>query len=115
MEKECYNFVSNVMIALLATDHLNTYSFLTKELDISKRTVSDMKQGKDIRIHYYIITISFLMDEIHLHASLAALLKQIRSTLEENKDLVIGTIPHKRQGGECVPEEWVEVLKWENV
>ncbi|WP_195664010.1 hypothetical protein [Bacteroides congonensis] len=115
MEKECYNFVSNVMIALLATDKLNTYDFLTEELDISRRTVSEMKQGKDIRIYYYIITINFLMDEIHLHASLAELLKQIRITLEENKDLVIGTIPHKRQGRKCVPEEWVEVLKWENV
>lgn len=38
MEKECYNFVSNVMIALLATDKLNTYDFLTEELDISRRT-----------------------------------------------------------------------------
>lgn len=111
MEKESYEFMNSVMVVLLDMDHLNTYDYLATELHVSKSTLSAIKQGKDIRLHYYLLAISYMMEQMCLTISMTELEKQIRKALAENRDLVIGTIPHQAHGN-STPEDWKKVMEW---
>ena len=111
MEKEHYDLMSSIVVTLMNADELNTYDFLAAELGISKSTISAMKQGQDLRLYYNVLAIQYMMKQIWLTSSVVELEKQIRKALVENRDLVVGTIPHQTYGANA-PEDWKVVLEW---
>lgn len=78
MSQEKYGsseFFGNMM-NLMSTEKLITYHLLEEELRIS---------GKEL-------------SAIHLEMQMDVLLKQLKIVLNERRDLVIGTIPHRNGG-----------------
>lgn len=111
---EPYEFLGNVVVSLMNTDKSISCAFLEAELSISRRDVSAMRQGKSLHIYQYVRVVSYIMNEIHLEILLNVLLKELKTVLTSNCDLVIGTIPHRLYGN-GQPTEWVVVMKWDGV
>lgn len=111
MEKDHYEFVSSIMVDLFNETSLFTYDFLTKELHISRTGLSEMKQGKDMYIHRYLVVINYMMEMLDLKVNMSQLAKELRVALCDRCDLVIGVVPHDRNKV-CIPKEWVTVLEW---
>lgn len=114
MEKISYEPISKLMVTLLNLDKLNTYDFLAAELDASKSTISKVKKGRDVCIRHYIHVIGCVMSIIRLTFLSEVMLRQVRRSLVENRDLVVGTLPHGKNGcKKPVPDDWEVVAKWE--
>lgn len=113
MKKINYCFMSNVMVTLLDIDRLNTYGFLASELSMSKTTVSGVKKGNDMPIHNYVNIINYVSQSIHFVICTAALLRQIRRALKENRNLVVGTIPRHSSPANIEQPDWEVVGKWD--
>ena len=112
MEKECYDFLRNVMLVLLGTDNLFTYNFLTNELNISRTILSGLKNGRDLYIRHYVRVIKFVLPLIRLAISMELLLVEIRLVLSGHMDLMVCVVPHdKNKKG--APLEWVAIMWWE--
>ena len=47
-KQEPYEFLSNLVLALMATDRIFSNSFFTSELDISPKTLSEIRRGEDM-------------------------------------------------------------------
>lgn len=104
-------FLSKTMLTLLSTDNLFVYGFFEAELNMSPKILSAIKKGEDMCISHYLRVINLVMEIIGLTILLAELYEQIRQVLIEHKDMVIATVPHKKQGI-CKPDEWVTIIKW---
>lgn len=111
MDKEYYDFISNMMMALINTDEIFTYNYLTAELQISRNMLCFIRHGRDLYIHQYLRVITYIMELIELTLFMNVLLEQLRKVLSGKYDLVIGTIPHDRMQ-KSEPESWTVVMTW---
>ena len=84
-----YEFLSNLVLALMGTDRIFSNSFFSSEFAISPNT-------------------------LHLIVRMDMLLKELRTVLASNCDLVVATIPH-RFHGTYQPKEWVVVMHWDGI
>ena len=98
-----YEFLSNLVLALMDMDRIFSNSFFTSELDISPKTLSEIRRGEDMCMKY-----------LHLIVRMDMLLKELRTVLASNCDLVVATIPH-RFHGTYQPKEWVVVMHWDGI
>lgn len=111
-----YEFLSNVVLALMNADRVFSNEFFKDEFSISSRTLSAMRRGEDMCIYQYVRLIRCMMGYIHLVIRMDVLLKVVRSALSSNCDLVVGTVPHRCHGtGVGTPKEWVVVMQWDGV
>ena len=89
-----YEFLSNLVLALMGTDRIFSNSFFSSEFAISPNTLSEIRRGEDMCIYM--------------------LLKELRAVLASNCDLVVATVPH-RFHGTYQPKEWVVVMHWDGI
>ena len=109
-----YEFLSNLVLALMGTDRIFSNSFFSSEFAISPNTLSEIRRGEDMCIYQYVRVIRCMTKYLHLIIQLDMLLKELRTVLASNCDLVVATVPH-RFHGICQPKEWVVVMQWDGV
>ena len=109
-----YEFLSNLVLALMGTDRIFSNSFFSSEFAISPNTLSEIRRGEDMCIYQYVRVIRCMMKYLHLIIQLDMLLKELRIVLSSHCDLVVATVPH-RSCGTCQPTEWVAVMHWDGV
>ena len=107
-----YEFLSNLVLALMGTDRIFSNSFFSSEFAISPNTLSEIRRGEDMCIYQYVRVIRCMMKYLHLIVRMDMLLKELRTVLASNCDLVVATIPH-RFHGTYQPKEWVVVMHWD--
>ena len=113
-KQEPYEFLSNLVLALMSTDRLFSNSFFISELAISPKTLGEIRRGEDMCIYQYVRVIRCMTKFIHLIIQMDMLLKELRTVLASNCDLVVATIPH-RFHGTYQPKEWVVVMHWDGI
>ena len=109
-----YEFLSNLVLALMGTDRIFSNSFFSSEFAISPNTLSEIRRGEDMCIYQYVRVIRCMMKYLHLIVRMDMLLKELRTVLASNCDLVVATIPH-RFLGTFEPKEWVVVMHWDGI
>ena len=109
-----YEFLSNLVLALMGTDRIFSNSFFSSEFAISPNTLSEIRRGEDMYIYQYVRVIRCMMKYLHLIVRMDMLLKELRAVLASNCDLVVATIPH-RFHGIYQPKEWVVVMHWDGI
>jgi len=50
-KQEPYEFLSNLVLALMDMDRIFSNSFFTSEFDISPKTLSEIRRGEDMCIY----------------------------------------------------------------
>ena len=113
-KQEPYEFLSNLVLALMDMDRIFSNSFFTSELDISPKTLSEIRRGEDMCIYQYVRVIRCMTEYLHLIIRMDMLLKELRIVLSSHCDLVVATVPH-RSYGNCQTKEWVVVIHWDGV
>lgn len=113
-KQESYELLSNLVLALMSTDRVFSNKFFISELAISPKTLGEIRQGKDMCIYQYVRVIRCMTEYLHLIIQMDMLLKEFRTVLASNCDLVVATVPH-RSYGTCQPKEWVVVVHWDGV
>ena len=93
-----YEFLSNLVLALMDTDSAFINAFFMDEF----------------AIYQYVRVIRCMTKYLHLMIQLDMLLKELRIVLSSNCDLVVATVPHCSHGT-CQPKEWVIVMEWDGV
>ena len=109
-----YEFLSNLVLALMGTDRIFSNSFFSSEFAISPNTLSEIRRGEDMYIYQYVRVIRCMMKYLHLIVRMDMLLKELRTVLASYCDLVVATIPH-RFHGTYQPKEWVVVMHWDGI
>ena len=109
-----YEFLSNLVLALMGTDRIFSNSFFSSEFAISPNTLSEIRRGEDMCIYQYVRVIRCMMKYLHLIVRMDMLLKELRTVLASNCDLVVATIPH-RFHGTYQPKEWVVAMHWDGI
>ena len=109
-----YEFLSNLVLALMGTDRIFSNSFFSSEFAISPNTLSEIRRGEDMYISQYVRVIRCMMKYLHLIVRMDMLLKELRTVLASNCDLVVAKIPH-RFHGTYQPKEWVVVMHWDGI
>ena len=109
-----YEFLSNLVLALMGTDRIFSNSFFSSEFAISPSTLSEIRRGEDMCIYQYVRVIRCMMKYLHLIVRMDMLLKELRAVLASNCDLVVATIP-QRFHGTYQPKEWVVVMHWDGI
>ena len=109
-----YEFLSNLVLALMDTDSAFINAFFMDEFAISPNTLSEIRRGEDMYIYQYVRVIRCMMKYLHLIVRMDMLLKELRTVLASNCDLVVATVPHCSHGT-CQPKEWVIVMEWDGV
>ena len=109
-----YEFLSNLVLALMGTDRIFSNSFFSSEFAISPNTLSEIRRGEDMYIYQYVRVIRCMMKYLHLIVRMDMLLKELRAVLASNCDLVVATIAH-RFHGTYQPKEWVVVMHWDGI
>ena len=109
-----YEFLSNLVLALMDTDSAFINAFFMDEFAISSKTLGGIRRGEDMCIYQYVRVIRCMTKYLHLIIQLDMLLKELRIVLSSHCDLVVATVPH-RSCGTCQPTEWVVVMKWDGV
>ena len=104
-----YEFLSNLVLALMGTDRIFSNSFFSSEFAISPNTLSEIRRGEDMYIYQYVRVIRCMMKYLHLIVRM-----ELRTVLASNCDLVVATIPH-RFHGTYQPKEWVVVMHWDGI
>lgn len=89
----------------------NYYEIITTDTKISRTNLSNAIKGEDQRIRYYIIIIAYVMNSIRLTIEMGILLKELRKVLNDKHDLLITTVPHKKNE-KPAPESWSVLIKW---
>lgn len=112
--QEPYEFLSNLVLALMGTDRIFSNSFFISEPAISPNTLREIRRGEDMCIYQYARVIRCMTEHLHLMIRMDTLLKELRTVLASNCDLVVATVPH-RFHGICQPKEWVVVMQWDGV
>ena len=113
-KQEPYEFLSNLVLALMSTDRLFSNSFFISELAISPKTLGEIRRGEDMCIYQYVRVIRCMTKFIQLIIQMDMLLKDFRIVMFSHCDLVVATVPH-RSCGTCQPTEWVVVMQWDGV
>ena len=98
----------------MGTDRIFSNSFFSSEFAISPNTLSEIRRGEDMCIYQYVRVIRCMTEYLHLIIRMDMLLKELRTVLASNCDLVVATVPH-RFHGICQPKEWVVVMQWDGV
>ena len=101
-----YEFLSNLVLALMDTDSAFINAFFMDEFAISSKTLGGIRRGEDMCIYQYVRVIRCMTKYLHLMIQLDMLLKELRIVLSSNCDLVVATVPHCSHGT-CQPKEWV--------
>lgn len=109
-----YEFLSNLVLALMDMDRIFSNSFFISEFAISPKTLGEIRRGEDMCIYQYVRVIRCMTEYLHLIIQLDMLLKELRIVLSSHCDLVVATVPH-RSCGTCQPTEWVAVMHWDGV
>ena len=109
-----YEFLSNLVLALMDTDSAFINAFFMDEFAISSKTLGGIRRGEDMCIYQYVRVIRCMTKYLHLMIQLDMLLKELRIVLSSNCDLVVATVPHCSRGA-CQPKEWVIVMEWDGV
>ena len=108
-----YEFLSNLVLALMGTDRIFSNSFFSSEFAISPNTLSEIRRGEDMYIYQYVRVIRCMMKYLHLIVRMDMLLKELRTVLASNCDLVVcyDSAPFSRN---LPTKEWVVVnaLGW---
>ena len=76
------------------------------ELAVSSNTLRGIRRGEDMCIYQYVRVIRCMTEYLNLIIRMDMLLKELRTVLASNCDLVVATVPH-RFHGICQPKEWV--------
>ena len=113
-KQEPYEFLSNLVLALMDIDRIFSYSFFISEFAISPKTLGEIRRGEDMCIYQYVRVIRCMTKYLHLIIQMDMLLKELRIVLSSHCDLVVATVPH-RFHGTCQPKEWVVVMQWDGV
>ena len=113
-KQKTYEFLSNLVLALMDMDRIFSNSFFSSEFAISPSTLSEIRRGEDMCIYQYVRVIRCMTKYLHLMIQLDMLLKELRIVLSSNCDLVVATVPHCSHGT-CQPKEWVIVMEWDGV
>ena len=113
-KQEPYELLSNLVLALMSTDSIFSNNFFISELSISPKTLGEIRRGEDMCIYQYVRVIRCMMKYLHLIVRMDMLLKELRTVLASNCDLVVATIPH-RFHGTYQPKEWVVVMHWDGI
>ena len=85
-KQEPYEFLSNLVLALMDMDRIFSNSFFTSELDISPKTLSEIRRGEDMCIYQYVRVIRCMTEYLHLIIRMDMLLKELRTVLASNCD-----------------------------
>ena len=109
-----YEFLSNLVLALMDTDSAFINAFFMDEFAISSKTLGGIRRGEDMCIYQYVRVIRCMTKYLHLMIQLDMLLKELRIVLSSNCGLVVATVPHCSHGT-CQPKEWVIVMEWDGV
>ncbi|WP_195473319.1 hypothetical protein [Bacteroides xylanisolvens] len=109
-----YEFLSNWVLALMGTDRIFSNDLFISEFAISPNILGEIRRGEDMCIYQYVQVIRRMMKYLHLIVRMDMLLKELRTVLASNCDLVIATIPH-RFHGTYQPKEWVVVMHWDGI
>lgn len=109
-----YEFLSNLVLALMDTDSAFINAFFMDEFAISSKTLGGIRRGEDMCIYQYVRVIRCMTKYLHLMIQLDMLLKELRIVLSSNCDLVVATVSHCSHGT-CQPKEWVIVMEWDGV
>ena len=109
-----YEFLSNLVLAVMDTDSAFINAFFMDEFAISSKTLGGIRRGEDMCIYQYVRVIRCMTKYLHLMIQLDMLLKELRIVLSSHCDLVVATVPH-RSCGTCQPTEWVAVMHWDGV
>ncbi len=112
MEKINSEHLSEIMVILMRKDKELTQDVIAAEVAISKRDVSKAKRGENLHIQYYIAIIVFILESIRLSINMHVLVKTLRKVVEDEEDLLIATMPHKREKASA-PQQWTVLMKWD--
>ena len=85
-----YEFLSNLVLALMDTDSAFINAFFMDEFAISSKTLGGIRRGEDMCIYQYVRVIRCMTKYLHLMIQLDMLLKELRIVLSSNCDLVVG-------------------------
>ena len=113
-KQEPYEFLSNLVLALMSTDRIFSNSFFISEFAVSPKTLGEIRRGEDMCIYQYVRVIRCMTKYLHLIIQMDMLLKELRIVLFSHCDLVVATVPHC-SCGTCQPTEWVTVMQWDGV
>ena len=87
-----YEFLSNLVLALMDTDSAFINAFFMYELAIASKTLGGIRRGEDMCIYQYVRVIRCMTKYLHLMIQLDMLLKELRIVLSSNCDLVVATV-----------------------
>ena len=113
-KQEPYEFLSNLVLALMNADRIFSNSFFISEFAVSPKTLGEIRRGEDMCIYQYVRVIRCMTKYLQLIVRMDMLLKELRIVLSSHCDLVVSTVPH-RSCGTCQPTEWVAVMHWDGV
>ena len=113
-KQEPYEFLSNLVLALMNADRIFSNSFFIANSLSLLNTLSEIRRGEDMCIYQYVRVIRCMTKYLHLIIQMDMLLKELRIVLSSHCDLVVATVPH-RSCGTCQPTEWVAVMHWDGV
>ncbi|MBD3588293.1 hypothetical protein [Bacteroides sp. GM023] len=113
-KRETYEFLGNLVVSLMNMDGLFTYGFFEKELCVSPKKLSEMRQGEDEYIYQYVRLLRCILEYINLVIWMDKIQEQLRVVLDSHYDLVIAAVPHGFRGA-IQPGQWETVLQWDGV
>ena len=105
-KQEPYEFLSNLVLALMNADRIFSDSFFISEFAVSPKTLREIRRGEDMCIYQYVLVIRCMTKYLHLITQIDMLLKELRIVLSSHCDLVVATVPH-RSCGTCQPTRCV--------
>ena len=86
-KQEPYEFLSNLVLALMDMDRIFSNSFFISEFAISPKTLGEIRRGEDMCIYQYVRVIRCMTKYLHLIIQLDMLLKELRIVLSSHCDL----------------------------
>ena len=69
-----YEFLSNLVLALMGTDRIFSNSFFSSEFAISPNTLSEIRRGEDMCIYQYVINSKTICKNFTNHFALFLIL-----------------------------------------
>lgn len=80
-KQEPYEFLSNLVLALMDIDRIFSNSFFISEFAISPKTLGEIRRGEDMCIYQYVRVIRCMTKYLHLIIQMDMLLKELRIVL----------------------------------
>ena len=91
-KQEPYEFLSNLVLALMNADRIFSNSFFISEFAVSPKTLGEIRRGEDMCIYQYVRVIRCMTKYLHLIIQMDMLLKELRIVLSSHCDLVVATL-----------------------